>query len=348
MHKWFACVSNPPYQGENHQQVYPDMYLAGQQIADCVDMIFPTGWQEPKNANNLRKLNNASVKEDSEIVLIDNVHNVFDAKVAGAEWTNIILWKRGYDNGLEGKQRILTNGQDEQILHLNYDKSQIEKPAEIMALSDYVQRYGNFTSMSTITSVLKPYGLRTDVISDTDKYGLAPLQDVKLAGNDIKIYCKGDIVKWIPNDYALPKTTPAMERFKVFVPYAWGNMSEKTGLGGAYSNIIIGSPHEICTESYLESGCFDEFDIAQKHAKYLMTKFCRALLYLNKFSQHSTTAWGAIPVQDYHENFWKKSIAEIDNALMDKYSVPQNISDFVFNNIQTKTEANIVNYKETD
>ena len=74
-----------------------------------------------------------------------------------------------------------------------------------------------------------------------------------------------------------------------------------------------------------------------------MTKFCRALLYLNKYSQHSTSAWGAVPIQDYHENFWDGTIEDIDVALMDKYNVPSDIRAFVFSNIQTKTEDNIVN-----
>ena len=82
----------------------------------------------------------------------------------------------------------------------------------------------------------------------------------------------------------------------------------------------------------------------QKHAKYLMTKFLRALLYVNKFSQHSTTAWGAIPIQNYSERFWCDSIEEIDNALMEKYQVPLNIREFIFNNIQTKTVENIINF----
>jgi len=123
-------------------------------------------------------------------------------------------------------------------------------------------------------------------------------------------------------------------------------MCEKTGLGGAYSNIIIGFPSEICTETYLESGSFDNFEAAQKHAKYLMTKFARALLYVNKFSQHSTTAWGAIPVQDYHEDFWNKSINEIDEALMLKYNIPNDIKEFVYKNLQTKTENNILNFNK--
>lgn len=148
----------------------------------------------------------------------------------------------------------------------------------------------------------------------------------------------------MPYNYKFPKVTKAFDKYKVFVPYAWGNMSEKTGLGGAFSDIIIGRKNEACTETYLESGAFDDFATAQKHAKYLMTRFARAALYKNKTSQHSTTAWGAVPIQDYSESWWDESIDVIDEKLFEKYKVPDNIKQFVFDNIQRRTEANIVNF----
>lgn len=165
MKKFDFVIGNPPYQGENHQQIYPDFYLSGQTIGECVEMIFPVGWQEPKNANNLRKLNSKEIKEDKQIVFIDNRENVFPS-VVGAKWTNVVLWKKGYDNKLDGMQRVLTNGANETVRKLNYDKSQIEKPKELIELSRYVKEYGGFESVKKITSVRKPYGLSTDVIKD--------------------------------------------------------------------------------------------------------------------------------------------------------------------------------------
>ena len=73
-----------------------------------------------------------------------------------------------------------------------------------------------------------------------------------------------------------------------------------------------------------------------------MTRFLRALLYVNKFSQHSTTAWGAIPIQDYSEEWWNQSIDVIDNRLMEKYRISSTVRDFVFKNIQKKSEKNII------
>lgn len=49
-----------------------------------------------------------------------------------------------------------------------------EKPNEIKTLFEIVKLFPGFVSIQNITSALKPYGLRTDVIKDSKKYGLEP------------------------------------------------------------------------------------------------------------------------------------------------------------------------------
>ncbi len=349
--KFNAVVGNPPYQGVNHQQIYPNFYLTSLHLGQYVSLIFPISWQEPKNANNLSCMNKKEVKQDKQIVFIDNRQNVFPG-ISGAEWVNIIFWKNKYDNELDGKQLIYTNGIDPKYILLldEYDKT--KKPQEIQDLADIVIKSKDFEPISNITSVRKPYGLSTDVITNDDdtnmkKYNITPLFKNKLDETNIKIYAKSGLVLWVSRNFKFPKNSDKLDKFKVLIPYAWGNMSEKTGLGGAFSDIIIASPYEACTETYLESGKFDSYVTAKKHAKYLMTKFARALLYMNKFSQHSTSSWGAIPIQNYNEDWWNLSISEINEKLFEKYNIPQNIRDFVNKNIQTKSESNIVNYEES-
>ncbi len=342
--KFDAIVGNPPYQGTNHSQVYPFFYLSAIKTTNkYVSLIFPTGWQEPKNANNLGRLNTAEIKTDRQIVYIDNRQNVFPG-ISGAEWVNIVLWQKGYDNGLDGQQMIYTEGANPTETQLVWEAESVHKPESIMRLADIVTTMDNFHSLQDITSSSKPYGLRKDAFSRLSYYGLAEMFTERQSETDIKIYGSNGTIRYIPFEYALPKKTMAFEKYKVLVGSAWGNMSENAGLGGAFANIIIAKPYEICTETYQESGVFDDFETAQKHAKYLMTKFARALLYVNKMSQMSTRAWGAVPIQDYHEFWWNKSIAEINKELIRKYNVPQDIAEFIDKNIQTKTESNIMNF----
>jgi len=344
--KFDAVVGNPPYNGENGQQIYPNFYVQGKEIGMNLCMIFPVGWQEPKNANNLSVLNKEEIKTDQQIVYIDNIQNAFP-NVAGAEWTNIILWTNGYNNGFDGKQKILLNGLNPEIKKLIWNKDDISKPYEIKTLADIVVKSKDFKSLQESTSPAKPYGLRTDFLKDTRKYNLPPVQDTRLSETDIELWTggrSGRLIKYIPIDYPLPKKTKAFDKYKVFVPYAWGNMSEGSGLGGAYSDIIIAFPNVATTETWQESGQFETFELAQKHAKFLMTRFTRALLYLNKHSQHSTTAWGAVPNQDYTESWWDESIEQLENRLFEKYRITEDIRKFVIENIQQKSESNIVNF----
>lgn len=344
--KFNAVIGNPPYQSDAKQQIYTDFYLLARELGEIVSLIFPVGWQEPKNANNLSKLNNEEIKRDKQIVFIDNRQNVFPG-ISGAEWTNFILWKKGYDNELEGAQRVLTNGNEESEVIFPINKEDIEKPVEIVELVRLVANKKGCVSMQKITSVLKPYGLRTDALDNPSKYGLPPIQHNKLKDTDIKVYGlinRRQSEVYIPSNYPLPRKTNNIDKFKVFVPYAWGNMDEKAGLGGAFSDIIIGYPNEITTESFQEQGGYDSLEKAQFHAKYIMTRFARACLYVNKYSQHSTTAWGAVPIQDFSESWWDETIEQIEIRLFDKYKIPNDIRQFVLDNIQKKTEDNIINF----
>ena len=343
--KFNAVVGNPPYQGVNHQQIYPFFYLSSICLGNFVSLIFPVGWQQPVNANNLAKMNNETIKRDTQIKFINNVQNVFPG-ISGAEWVNIILWEKNFNNGFEGLQKIFTNGQDEKLIELPIEQTKVEKPNEIINLCKIVQNTKGFVSLKTQTSMSKPYGLRKDAFGNWDKYKIEPMKSEKETDNDITIYGSNGRIMYVDSNYKFPKISPCLYKYKVFVGSAWGNMSEKTGLGGAFADIILASPKDACTETYQESGCFDNVDTARKHAKYLLTKFCRACLYLNKLSQMSTQSWGAVPVQDYHEEWWNLSIKEIDEKLFEKYRIPENIKVYVLRNIQTKTEANIVNYEE--
>jgi len=344
--KFDAVVGNPPYQGINHQQIYPDFYLISRKLGQYVSLIFPVGWQQPKNANNLSKLNNQEIKTDKQIMYIDNKQNVFPG-ISGAEWVNVLLWKKDYDNNLNGKQLIYTNGTNPKEVQLIWDKNDIEKPDEIIKLVKCVEKYIDAESLEKYTSSLKPYGLRTDYFDEPEKYGLPQADSIKKNDNDLSIYGlenRRQTIKYIPIDFPLPKQTDAINKYKVFIGKAWGNFSNGY-LGGAYADIIIASPSEICTESFLESGIYNDFETAQKHAKYLMTKFARALLFAAKNSQdNSKEKWKFVPIEDFNEEWWNDSINHIDEKLFEKYKVPYEVREFVNNNIQERTIDNIINY----
>lgn len=345
-----AVVGNPPYQGNSSAQLYPLFYLLSIELGNIVSLIFPTGWQKPcaPTAKGLARMNKPEIKNDKQIVFIDVRHNVFPG-ISGAAEINIILWKRGSDNELDGMQKLLVDGANEQNVLLVCDQAESDKPLELRTLSEYVKAYGKFKCVEV--SSRTPFGLESDAFKDVVKYGLTPIEDeVRKEQSDIKIYGslnKRNAVRFVRRDYKFPKVHPSFDKFKVLIPCAWGNMSEdKNGFGGSYGEIIIGKKYEVCTKTYTVSGCFDSEEDAYKHAKYLLTRFARGLLYLNKFGiQASHTAFVEVPEQTYNEEWWNLSIEEIDKKLIEKYVEDKEeqtrLFNFLSNNIQTRTELNI-------
>ena len=347
-----VVVGNPPYQGDGSSQLYPHFYLLSRELGTYSSLIFPTGWQKPcaPSAKGLARLNNEEIKADSQIRKINVLHNIFPG-VSGAAEVNIVFWEKGYQNELGGEQLIYQDGKNPETVQLLWNLKDIERPAEIKQLAALV-KLNNFVSGDTIVSSRSPYGLNTDAFEDAEKNGLEAIVDTTpQRKDDIKIYGKfkrTNSIRYIRKTYQLPiikdEVAKTINKYKVFIPYAWGNMSKNAGLGGAYGDILIGKPQEICTQTYVVSGCFDTEEKAMKHAKYVLTQFARALLYLKKQGRTSAKpTWEAVPVQDYSEPWWSQTIEQINEHLFDKYNVPQEIRDFVNKHIQLRSEENIRN-----
>lgn len=330
--KFDVVIGNPPYQ-EGNYQIYTDFYVNAIKQANHVCLIFPTGWQQFKTANGLKKMNDIKIKRDNQIVQIDNRQNVFEG-VAGAEWTNIILWKRFYNNGLNGKQRILLEGKYQDEVLLPTSKSDIEKPKEIFSIADKV---GAFMSekISSIGSARKPYGFEADPIDNPRKYNLT-LSDTRTNHYNVRLF--GNKSRKRTHTFIerskLVRESEMLESFKIFVPKAWGNMDERKGyLGGAFSEILVAKPFDACSEMYIEFGPFNNIDEAKNAKKYFYTKFFRAVFYKDKTSQNTARdTYRSVPLQDFTNNSdidWSQSIAQIDQQLYKKYGLDEREIKFI-------------------
>ena len=364
MIKFTLAASNPPYQGSSHAQIYPLFYHTAIEVADTVSMIFPSNWQEAskKSAKGLSRMNNEIIKRDHQIVFIDNRKDVFDG-IAGAAETNIVLWKREYDNGLDGSQKIYTEGKDPVITTLNIEVEDIERIPKISELFSCVQGkdYSSFEM-----SKFDIFRIPSNIFKQSHA---SSFSEQRHANNDIKVWgIDGKrIEKYHANDFELTKIKkkdgsidhedyvskstgfkfrngPLFNRYKILIPLLWGNMDATAGIGGSYADIAIAEPKDICSYSYNVCGGSDTREEAIRIAKYMLTKFFRALLAYNKMGKHATSeTFLAVPSQDFHEEWWNETIAEIDEHLFEKYNVPEPIRSFVRANIQTRTEDNIIN-----
>ena len=93
--------------------------------------------------------------------------------------------------------------------------------------------------------------------------------------------------------------------------------------------IIIGSPNEICTETFLRIGNFETKKKALNCLSYIKTKFFRGLLSFNRIQKNlSRTTFDLIPLEDFEKD-WS------DKKLYKKYNLNSNEIDFIENKIKT-------------
>ena len=351
--KFDICVGNPPYQGQggSQSQIYPVFYLWARKNCDQMSMIFPSAWQDPKSGNGLKSMNTPEIKYDKQIVSIDNLSDTFK-NISGAKNTNIVYWKNGYDNGLNGEQLIYINGENPVKTRLKIESDEIKKPDEIVKLAEIVTAKDGFKSMTNIISSWNPYNLTTykkliDKGTFTNKEGVYDSE-----GDDLtKVYCviKKRCEKYIDTNIVSINDDKRFNKYKIIFSQTWGNYGGKY-LGGSYSPIIIALPGEICNDAYIECGCCDTFDEVKKLAKYMISRFARGVIINDKYGITSTKDyWKSVPIQDYSEDFWNSdNIDDIDEGLFNKYNVPEDIRKFVRENIQPKTKDDILGYDGKD
>ena len=334
-----AIVGNPPYQDSNtHMRLYPAFYKMSIRIANISIMIFPDGWQKPKNANGLKQMNNLEIKRDSHIVCIKNMIGVFDG-VTGAETVNIVYWDRSIDNGYDGKQLIYGADGSSRIAFIPIEDTDIEKPKVI---KDIVTRImsDDIKSVMSLVTARKPYGFCADPLDNPTKYGINPT-DEPIADDDVRLVALNNRrrASMYIRRSTLPKESHNLDCYKVFIPKAWANMSKASGyLGGSYSETIVASPSDCCSETYVEFGPFETLEQAISANKYLHTKFFRAMFFYNKKSQNTPRAtYSCIPLQDFSSSSdinWSKSVEDIDSQLYLKYGLSDDEIKFIEQNIQ--------------
>lgn len=109
--------------------------------------------------------------------------------------------------------------------------------------------------------------------------------------------------------------------------------------GESISQPLVGSPGMSSTPTFLRVGMFKTELEAEYCAKYLKTKFARAMLGIKKVTQdNAVPVWEKVPLQDFTEKSdidWLKSISEIDQQLYKKYGLSIEEIVFIEEKVQT-------------
>lgn len=330
--KFDVIIGNPPYQlsdGGAQASARPIYHLfinnAKKMNPKLLCMIVPSRWMiggKGLDAFREEMIHDRHISHMHDYLNSKDVFGGVDVK------GGICYFLRNMD--FEGKCKIVTYNSEDSIESLRYlcedgDDIYIRQPA-LIPIRDKVWSIAK-KSVLEVVSARKPYGLAADTTSKgaTDKYQLAPFSDKPIEGG-YRILGLGKnggrIYKYIPKDYELPRRK-GIGKWKVFVPNAYGCGA----LGEVPSTPVLGTPVDICTETFLQMGPFDSEDEARNFLTYFRTKFFRCLVAIVKQTQHAArVVYQYVPMEDFSKPW-------TDEELYKKYRLSDEEIKFIEDNI---------------
>lgn len=127
-------------------------------------------------------------------------------------------------------------------------------------------------------------------------------------------------VRWVRREYLV--TPEVVDKYKVIIASADGAAVKS---GRVVGMPTVAAPGTGFTQTFMSIGRFDTEEEAQACAKYVKTKFARAMLGVLKTTQHnSAIKWKYVPLQDFtsmSDIDWSKPIPSIDRQFYAKYNL---------------------------
>ena len=330
MLKFNAIVGNPPYQeviggdGLNRalaKQLYPSFIKIAIEInPDFISLVTLSRWfkgdAQDKSFLELRTFIKEGNNHFARIFNFSSANDIFP-NVAIKGGINYFLIDKQHvgnvdfcncDNVYVVQNRPLFEEGLDIILNNSIEYSLIKK----------VTSY-KFRTLNTITKGRNAFGIvgKPDVVR-------AISEPHKFEGS-IKLQCKGGEIRWtLPQN--VTRSHDVFKAYKVFISKSAGDPLTD---GKIIGTPIVAYPMETCTDTFIPIGCFDDVTEAENLAKYLKTKFVRAMVSVLKVSQNVSQF---VPLQDFTAQSdidWSKSIEKIDKQLYKKYNLSSDEMDFI-------------------
>ncbi|WP_219846845.1 hypothetical protein, partial [Bifidobacterium sp. UTCIF-24] len=125
-----------------------------------------------------------------------------------------------------------------------------------------------------------------------------------------------------------------LDGFKIALPKASGVGK----FGESLSEIVVVPPRVGMTETFISFGNFPNPVEAENLAKYIKTKFARAMLGVLKITQDNTVAkYAQVPLQDFSDDSdidWSQSISGIGKQLYQKYDLALDEIEFIESHVK--------------
>ncbi len=288
--KFDVIISNPPYQlsdGGNSASAIPIYQKFVEQAKRLnpkyLEMIIPARWYS--GGRGLDEFRNMMLNDDSICKLVDYIdsEDCFPGvDVAGG----ICYFLR--DSHYHGNCTVTTiHGETrvEAYRDLGEFPTFIRHPVALSIVKKVIERHE--TSVSSIVSSQKPFGLRTYV--KPDKRGDLVLRYNKGTGPFSKKNVL-DKTEWI-------------DKWKIIMSYLTADhagRADSEGKRRIFSSMEILPPKFVCTETYIVVGVFPTKIQAEHLFAYLKTMFARFLVAQIATTQHiSKYSFTFVPMQDF-------------------------------------------------
>lgn len=312
--KFDVIIGNPPYQlsdggqAASAKSIYQLFVSQAQKLKPrYLTMIIPARWYTNGKGQGMSEFRQAMLSDDriSHLVDFKNSEDCFPGvNVAGG--ICYFLWGRDYHGVCNVKNISTVRGfsvEDTTARYLNEYDVLVRDNAAIRI----IRKIKNITSQMLNQSVksYSYFAIRSFERGVSEKTNS---NDVQLLSSQGKGYYP--LSKVVDKDSILQK-------YKVIITYAMsgGNKPSSEGNYQVISSLQILNPNEVCTETYLILGTFDDTKSAENMMSYVQTKFFRFLLLQALTSIHITKdSFQFVPCQEYITSW-------TDEKLYQKYSL---------------------------
>lgn len=329
--KFDFVIGNPPYQesdggnGASAKPVYQYFVEEAKKFNPiCLTMIIPARWYA--GGKGLDEFRNKMLNDKRLTYLVDyiNAKDCFK-EISLSGGICIFLWKRECK-----KSCTVVNINSNYINKMDRDLNEypifVRYNGAISIIRKVIKDSNGF--VSSIVSGVSPFGIETKVRGEKQKD----------ENNNITLHSSSGIT-YINS---VSKGKEWLNCYKVMISQTSsehaGEPSKNGKFGVISSSLKALEPNEVCTQSYLTIGKFDNMKKTENCCKYFKTKFVRFLILQTLTSIHLTkSVFRFVPLQDFTENSdidWTKSITEIDKQLYKKYNLSQEEIDFIESHVK--------------
>ena len=315
-----VIIGNPPYQlsdggnGASAKSIYHFFVETAKKLNPrYLTMIIPARWYTNGKGIGIEDFRKNMLNDDRMSHLVDfaNSADCFPG-VTIAGGVCYFLWERDYHGACE---------------IINKSEKRMEREISSRYLNEFEIFVRNNTALDIIRKVNSQSTkfLRASVKARSS-FGISSNErgtEVKDLINDV-ILLSSDGKGWYHKSKITDKEN-ILGKYKVIITYAMSGGNKPTSEGNyqVISSLQVLKPNEVCTETYLVLGVFDNAHEAQNMCSYVATKFFRFLLLQALTSIHITRdSFYFVPMQDF-------SMPWTDEELYAKYDLTEEEIAFI-------------------